>query len=85
MKPFLIALPLITALAACETQEQTLAATTLAGAALGATVSGGGDKTKGAIIGGAAGLAAGSLVAQQQGGQCVYQRPDGTRYVAACP
>ena len=85
MKKFLIAVPMIAALAACDTPDGTLAASTLAGAALGATVSGGSDKTKGAIIGGAAGLAAGSLIARQQDGQCVYQRSDGSRYVAPCP
>jgi len=85
MKKYLIALPLIAALAACETQDQTLAASTLAGAVIGATVSGGNDKAKGAIIGGAAGLAAGSLISRQQNGQCTYQRTDGSRYTAACP
>ena len=85
MQKLIIATTMIASLAACETRDQTLAASTLAGAALGATVSGSNDKTKGAIIGGAAGLAAGSLIARQQNGQCVYQRSDGSRYVAACP
>jgi hypothetical protein len=85
MYKLLSSIPLIAALAACDTQEQTLAASTLAGAVLGATVSGGDDKTKGAILGGAAGLAAGSLISRDQSGQCIYQRQDGTRYAAACP
>ena len=85
MKKLLIPLPLIAALAACDTRDGTLAASTLTGAALGATVSGGDDKTKGAILGGAAGLAAGTLIASQQNGSCVYERPDGSRYTAACP
>lgn len=85
MKKYLIALPLIAALAACETQDRTLAATTLGGAIVGASVSGSGDKTKGALIGGAAGLAAGTVVNRTQNGQCLYQRNDGSRYTASCP
>ncbi|MBB3992522.1 hypothetical protein GGR95_000141 [Sulfitobacter undariae] len=85
MKKFLIAVPMIAALAACETPDRTLAATSLAGAAVGATVSGGGDKAKGAIVGGAAGLAAGALINRQNNGNCLYQRPNGTQYSAACP
>ncbi|MGC1503382.1 MAG: hypothetical protein WA782_04490 [Sulfitobacter sp.] len=85
MKKLFLAIPMIAALAACETQDRTLAASTLAGAAIGATVSGSDDKAKGAIIGGAAGLAAGSLIARQQNGQCVYQNSAGQRYTAACP
>ena len=84
MKKLLIVLPMIAALAACETSDRTLAATTLAGAAVGATVSGSNDKAKGAIVGGAAGLAAGSLINRQQNGTCTYQRNDGSRYNARC-
>jgi len=76
---------MIAALAACETQDRTLAASTLAGAAVGATVSGSNDKAKGAIIGGAAGLAAGSVINRQSNGNCLYQRTNGTQYSAACP
>lgn len=85
MKKLIIALPMIAALAACETNDRTLAASTLAGAAIGATVSGSDDKVKGAIIGGAAGVAAGTLINRQQNGACVYERPDGSRYTATCP
>lgn len=85
MKKFLIALPMIAALAACETQDRTLAASTLAGAVVGASVSGSNDKAKGAIIGGATGLAAGTLINRQQNGGCIYERPDGSRYTATCP
>lgn len=85
MKKLLIALPMIAALAACETQDRTLAASTLAGAAIGTAVSGSNDKAKGAIIGGAAGLATGALINRQSNGNCLYQRPDGTQYTAACP
>lgn len=86
MKKFLIAIPMIAALAACETREGTLLASTATGAALGATVSGGSDKTKGAVIGGLVGVAAGTAIdAERNSGGCVYQRPDGSRYTAACP
>ena len=83
MKKFLIALPMIAALAACETTGQTTAAGALAGAAIGATVAD--DDLEGAIIGGAAGAIAGNLIARQQNGQCVYENSAGQRYVADCP
>ncbi|MBD3664801.1 glycine zipper domain-containing protein [Sulfitobacter aestuariivivens] len=85
MKKLFLALPVMAALAACDTPDGTLAASTLAGAAIGATVSGSDDKAKGAIIGGAAGLAAGTLINRQQNGTCLYERPDGSQYTAACP
>ncbi|KIN74085.1 hypothetical protein [Sulfitobacter guttiformis] len=84
MKKFALVFPLIAALGACATPEGNLAATTLAGAALGATVSGSDDKFKGAIIGGGAGLATGAVL-NSQGGGCTYQRPDGSTYKAVCP
>ena len=86
MRKILLSVPLIAALAACADDQQT---STLAGAALGAAagaaVSGEDDKVVGAIVGGAAGAAAGSYIGRTQSGACVYQRPDGTRYTAACP
>ena len=85
MKKLLIALPLIAALAACETQNQTTAAGALTGAALGAAVSNDDDNIKGAIIGGIAGAAAGNLLGRTQNGNCVYQNSAGQRYTAACP
>lgn len=85
MKKFLIAIPLITALAACETQNQSTAAGALTGAALGAAVSNDSDNVKGAILGGIAGGAAGNLLGRQQNGQCIYQNSLGQRYTARCP
>ena len=85
MKKFALIIPMIAALAACDTPDGTLAASTVAGAVLGASVSGSNDKAKGAIIGGAAGLAAGTLINRGQNGNCTYQRPNGTTYVSACP
>lgn len=88
MKKALLALPLVTALAACETPEQSALAGAAAGAAIGSAVSADNDRLQGAVVGGAvgaaAGAAAGTYVGRSQGGDCVYQRPDGTRYVAAC-
>lgn len=85
MKKLFLALPMIAALAACETQEGTLAASAVTGAVIGSSVSSSSDRTKGAIIGAGAGLLAGTLINRQSNGNCTYQRPDGSTYVAACP
>ena len=85
MKIYLLALPLIGLLAACETQDQALLATTATGAILGAAVSSDEDRLTGALIGSAAGLAAGALLlGKNQRGDCIYERPDGSRYSARC-
>ncbi len=88
MKKALLALPMIAALAACETPEQSALAGAAAGAAIGSAVSADNDRLEGAVVGGAvgaaAGAAAGTYVGRSQGGDCVYQRADGTRYVARC-
>ena len=85
MNKFLFILPVVASLAACETQEQRQLAGTLAGAAIGASVSNSEDKAKGVIIGGLAGLAAGTLIGgRDTQGRCLYQRPDGSRYYASC-
>jgi uncharacterized protein YcfJ len=87
MKKFLLILPLAASLAACDTPQQSTLTGAAAGAALGATVSGGDDRVVGALIGGAAGAAAGNYLGRSanQSGQCVYQYPNGQRYTAACP
>lgn len=85
MKKLALVIPMIAALGACDTPDGRLAASTAAGAVLGASVSGSNDKAKGAIIGGAAGLAAGTLINRSQTGNCTYQRANGTTYIAACP
>jgi outer membrane lipoprotein SlyB len=85
MNRFLMILPLVATLAACETQEQNQLAGTLGGAALGAAVSSDGDKGKGVLIGGLAGLAAGTLIGQRDTqGRCLYERSDGSRYYSSC-
>lgn len=85
MKRLALVIPMIAALAACDTPDGRLAAATVTGAVIGASVSGSNDKAKGAIIGGAAGLAAGTLINRGQNGNCTYQRPNGSTYIAACP
>lgn len=85
MNRFLMVLPFVGVLAACATQEQNQIAGTLTGAAIGAAVSNDGDKSKGIIIGGLSGLAAGTLIGQRDTqGRCLYERPDGSRYYASC-
>ena len=85
MNKFLMILPVMASLAACDTQEQRQLTGTLAGAAIGASVSSDDDKAKGVIIGGLAGLAAGTLIGgRDTQGRCLYERPDGSRYYASC-
>lgn len=85
MNRFLMILPIVAGLAACETQEQSQILGAGTGAVIGASVSNGDDKFKGAVIGGLAGLAAGTLIGQRDSqGRCLYERSDGSRYYAAC-
>lgn len=84
MKHLAWTLPILTLLGACDTLQQSQLAGTVAGAAVGASVAD--DKTTGAMIGATAGLIAGTLIGESQtAGQCIYQYPDGQRYVAPCP
>ena len=85
MKKFLLAIPMVASLAACDTANQGALTGAALGAATGAAVSGGDDKVQGAIIGGLAGAAAGNYIGKTQEGKCVYQNSAGQRYVAACP
>lgn len=85
MKKLVLAVSMLAALAACDTPTQSTLTGAAAGAAIGASVSGDDDKVLGALLGGAAGAAAGNYIGRTQSGSCVYQRPDGSRYTAACP
>lgn len=85
MKKLLLILPLVGAISACETQNQSTLGGAAAGAALGAVVSGDDDRAKGAVLGGLAGAAAGAYLGRTASGQCVYQNSAGQRYTAACP
>lgn len=88
MHKILMVLPLLGALAGCDQygnsqfSNQQLGATA-GGAALGAIVTPN-NRLQGALIGSAVGLAAGSLMGKTSNGQCLYERPDGTRYTANC-
>jgi len=82
----ILAIPLVITVSACQTTEETTAAGALGGAAIGAAVSDSSDRTKGALIGGAVGAVAGNMIGKaNEPGDCVYQYPDGRRYIAPCP
>ncbi|QFU07155.1 Glycine zipper 2TM domain protein [Rhodobacteraceae bacterium THAF1] len=87
LKKSLLALPLVALIAGCQGTGMNNSTTggALLGAAAGAAIADDGDRIEGAVIGGALGAAAGNLVGRTQSGNCVYQRPDGSRYVATCP
>jgi uncharacterized membrane protein len=87
MKKLLLAIPMIAALAACDTTRPGQGALTGAalGAAAGAAVSNDDDRVVGALVGGAAGAAAGNYLGRTQSGRCLYQNSAGQRYYAACP
>ena len=80
----LAALPL--AVAACTPTDQRTAIGALGGAAVGAAVSGDGDKTEGAVVGAIIGATAANLLGPAQTpGQCRYRDQYGNEYIAACP
>jgi hypothetical protein len=83
MKKLVLVFPLLGLIAACDTLEQQQLAGTAGGAALGALATPN-DPTQGALIGGAVGLAAGTLLGRTASGECVYQRQDGSRFVGPC-
>lgn len=75
------------ALSACTTTtDQNLALGSLAGAAVGATVSNKDDRLKGALIGAAVGAGTGTLIGQANNnkGQCYYADGKGGTYIARC-
>ena len=88
MHRIFLALPFMAALAGCDatnmgmTDQQMMG--TAGGAAIGAVVTPH-NPLQGALIGGAVGLAAGTYLGRDTSGGCVYQRANGTRYVATCP
>lgn len=77
-------LPALLLMAACSTLEGTQVAGTATGAVVGAALAPPGMQTTGAVIGATAGLIAGTLIGQTAGGQCLYQRQDGSQFTAAC-
>jgi uncharacterized protein YcfJ len=89
MRKLLFIVPTVLALGACDTmpssQDRATIGGAAAGAVLGAAVSNDEDRTKGVLAGAAAGALAGRLLSQTQSGACLYERPDGSQYQAACP
>lgn len=84
MKNLVLMLSVLGLVAACDTMEQRQITGTLGGAALGMAVSGSDDKAKGAVVGGLLGLG-GATMMGPNAGNCIYQRPDGSQFEAACP
>jgi YMGG-like Gly-zipper len=83
MTRFLLIVPMMGLVAACDPLQQSQLGGTVGGAAIGALITPE-NPEKGAVIGGAIGLAAGSMIGYTASGQCVYQRSDGSRYVGVC-
>lgn len=88
MNKFLLVLPLLAGLAACQqpmASDQNVTTGALTGAAVGAIASDDDDRLEGAALGGLAGAAVGGLVsAANQPRQCTYRYPSGYSYVAPC-
>ena len=90
MRKLLMIAPVLALLAGCEDMSQTGGLSqnqlvgTVGGAAIGAVVTPH-NPLQGALIGGAVGLVAGTYLGRDTQGHCVYQRPDGSRYLAQCP
>ncbi len=84
MQKYFILIPLAILLAGCEDLNQQQLVGTTGGAAIGAIVSPG-NPLQGALIGSAIGLAAGTFMGRDANGRCIYQRTDGSRYLATCP
>lgn len=86
MTRFLLVLPLVAGLAACQTTtDQNVTTGALTGAAVGAIAADDDDRLEGAALGGLAGAAVGGLVSgASQPRQCTYRYPSGYSYVAPC-
>ncbi len=85
MKKIIFSSFLVLTVAACDTRTGTTAAGAAIGAGIGASVSGDDDKVTGALVGATAGAITGNLIGKANAGNCLYQRPDGSQYTAACP
>ena len=76
-------------LAACTTTQQGATVGAIGGAIVGASATGGNivGTAVGAGIGGVVGAAAVNVLGKVEGSndRCVYQRPNGTRYIDTCP
>ncbi|OAM76051.1 hypothetical protein [Devosia elaeis] len=76
-------------LAACTTTQQGATVGAVGGGVIGAAATGGSllGTAVGAGVGAVAGAAAGELLGYHgtSRDRCVYQRPDGSRYIDTCP
>ena len=82
----LVVLSSVGLLSACTTTEKGAVGGAVAGALIGQAVGGNTESTLiGAAIGGVGGAVAGELVGRQKNGNCVYQRANGTQFIAKCP
>jgi outer membrane lipoprotein SlyB len=73
-------------LSACTTTEKGAVGGAVAGALVGQAVGGNTKSTLiGAGIGAVGGAVAGELIGRQANGNCVYQKADGTQFIAKCP
>lgn len=84
MRKIYLLIPVFAILAGCEDMSQNQLVGTTGGAAIGAIVTPH-NPLQGALIGGAVGLVAGTYLGKDSSGRCVYQRSNGTRYIADCP
>ena len=84
MRKIIWVVPVLLALAGCDGMSQGQMFGTAGGAAIGAAVTPG-NPVQGALLGGAVGLVAGTMMGRDAEGRCIYQRPNGNRYYAACP
>ena len=88
MHKILIVAATCLSLAACTTTQQGAAVGAGAGAIVGAATTGNLVGTAvGAGIGGVVGAAAGNVLGRVDGSnnQCIYERPNGSRYRDTCP
>jgi outer membrane lipoprotein SlyB len=82
----LAAILAIAALSGCTASQQGAVGGAAVGAIAGQAIGGDTESTLiGAAIGGVGGAIAGELVGRQANGNCVYQRADGSQFIARCP
>lgn len=87
MRRIILVLPIITlTLAACTPEEQNVAIGAATGALVGSAVSSKSDRSKGAILGAAVGVAGAAVVNQTNANQqmCNYRDSYGRVYQAPC-
>ena len=83
---FAVAATALTGLSACTSTEKGAVGGAIAGAVVGQAIGRSPEATlAGAAIGAAGGALAGELIGRQANGNCVYQRADGSQFIARCP